>query len=179
MKLLGISGSAAGSKTALTVQHVLQDTTKQQTGTDVELLDLKDYQVQFCDGRDPFTYKGDTKTVIDKVLAADAFVIGSPVYQGSITGALKNLFDVLPMAALRHKVVGIIANGGSPHHYLAVENQLRPILSYFRSYIAPGYTYVLKNCFDNDNQLIDPTILERISILAQEIVTMHQALNEN
>ncbi len=34
---------------------------------EAELLDLRSYDVAFCDGRDPAGYTGDTRTVIDKV----------------------------------------------------------------------------------------------------------------
>ncbi|WP_410716495.1 NADPH-dependent FMN reductase [Brevibacillus sp. SIMBA_040] len=33
------------------------------------------------------------KKVIEKVSSADFYLFGTPVFQGSMTGALKNLFD--------------------------------------------------------------------------------------
>lgn len=65
MKLLGISGTVTGRKTAAVVQEVLRHVKKQDDSIEVELLDLSEYQVQFCDGRDPGTYTGDTKKVIE------------------------------------------------------------------------------------------------------------------
>ncbi|MED4571042.1 NAD(P)H-dependent oxidoreductase [Brevibacillus agri] len=179
MKLLGISGTVTGRKTAAVVQEVLRHVKKQDDSIEVELLDLSEYQVQFCDGRDPGTYTGDTKKVIELVTAADCYVIGTPIFQGSLTGALKNLFDLIPVSALRHKVMGFVATGGTYQHYLVIENQLKPIAGYFRAFTAPGYVYAHADHFNANNEVVDRDVLERIALLAQEIVFMQKALKGN
>jgi FMN reductase/FAD reductase [NAD(P)H] len=176
MKLLGISGTLVGDKTVTLVRNVLDEVKRQDPGIEVQLLDLKDYDVQFCDGRDPLTYTGDTKKVIDLVDDADCYIIGTPIFQGSITGALKNLFDLVPPSAFRHKTVGLVATGGTYQHYLVVENQLKPILSYFRAYVVPGYTYVYSDHFDENNEITDPEVSGRISSLAEEVIFMQRSL---
>lgn len=176
MKLLGISGTLVGNKTAILVQKVLDEVQRQDSDIEVQFLDLKDYDVQFCDGRDPLTYTGDTKKVIDLVSEADCYIIGTPIFQGSITGALKNLFDLVPPSAFRHKTVGLVATGGTYQHYLVVENQLKPILSYFRAYVAPGYTFVYSDHFNERNEITDPEVAGRISSLAEEVIFMQRSL---
>ncbi len=54
-----------------------------------EMLDLRDYEVQFCDGRNPAAYNLDTQKVMAAVLSADCFVIGTPVFQASMAAPLK------------------------------------------------------------------------------------------
>ena len=177
MKLLGISGTITGSKTRVVVQKIVDEIRQANPEIEVELLDMKEYDVQFCDGRDPSTYTGDTKTVIDKVAAADFYVIGTPIFQGSITGVLKNLFDLVPPQVFRNKVMGFAATGGTYQHYLVIENQLKPIAGYFRAFVAPGYVYAHNDHFDKQNQLTDPEVLERVSALAKEVVFMQKALS--
>jgi len=143
---------------------------------EVELLDMKDYQVQFCDGRDPADYDGDTRTVIDKVASADFYVIGTPVFQASITGVLKNLFDLVPISAFYQKVMGFVATGGTYQHYLMVENQLKPIAGFFRAYVAPSYVYLHDDHFDEQKRIADPEVLSRIERLAHEVVNMQRGL---
>jgi FAD reductase [NAD(P)H] len=176
MKLLGISGTITGSKTKVVVEKVLEEVTKHNPTIEVELLDLKKYDVQFCDGRDPSTYTGDTKKVIDIVSSADFYIIGTPIFQGSITGALKNLFDLVPPNNFRNKVMGFIATGGTYQHYLVIENQLKPIAGYFRAFVAPGFVYAHNDHFNQQNELIDVEVLERVSKLSKEVVFMQQAL---
>lgn len=176
MKLLGISGTITGSKTKVVVNQVLEEVKKNHPEIEVELFDLKQYDVQFCDGRDPSTYSGDTKTVIDLVLSADFYIIGTPIFQGSLTGVLKNLFDLIPPASLRNKIIGFVATGGTWQHFLVIENQLKPIAGYFRAFVAPSYVYVHNEHFNQTNEITDEDVLERISQLAQEVVFMQKAL---
>ncbi|TWD89611.1 FMN reductase/FAD reductase [NAD(P)H] [Neobacillus bataviensis] len=176
MKLLGISGTITGSKTKIVVEKVLEEVKKNYPEVEVELLDLKQFDVQFCDGRNPSEYTGDTKKVIELVSSADFYIIGTPIFQGSITGALKNLFDLVPPTDFRNKVMGFIATGGTYQHYLVIENQLKPIASYFRAYVAPGFVYAHNNHFSPQNELVDKEVLERISALSEEVVFMQKTL---
>ncbi len=173
---MGIAGTVTGSKTVSVINEVLKNVKQLDPSIDIELLDLKDYQVQFCDGRDPGAYTGDTKKVIDIVSAADFYIIGTPIFQGSFTGALKNLFDLVPVSALRNKVMGFVATGGTYQHYLVIENQLKPIAGYFRAFTAPGYVYVHTDHFNQENKVVDREVLDRIANLANEVVFMQRAL---
>jgi FAD reductase [NAD(P)H] len=176
MKLLGISGTIIGSKTLAVVEKVIELARKYDPQIETEILDLKKFDVQFCDGRHPSTYEGDTKKVIDMVSAADSYIIGTPIFQASLSGALKNLFDLVPPSVFRNKVIGFIATGGTYQHYLVIENQLKPIAGYFRAYIAPDYVYVHTDHFNRNNEIIDDDIKLRMENLAKEVVHMSKAL---
>lgn len=176
MKLLGISGTIIGAKTGIVVRKVLEDVKKKYPDIEVEVLDLMDYDVEFCDGRPAEKYSADTRTVIDKVSSADFYVIGTPIFQGSIPGPLKNLFDLIHPDAFRHKVMGFAANGGTYQHFLVIENQLKPIAGYFRAFVAPSYVYANYDHFNRENEIIDEDLLNRISSLADEVVHMQMSL---
>ncbi|MGG1661969.1 NADPH-dependent FMN reductase [Brevibacillus sp. NRS-1366] len=176
MKLVGISGTITGRKVGVVVQQVLQKVKQAHPEVEVEFLDLSEYDVQFCDGRDPATYTGDTKKVIDIVSAADFYIIGTPIFQGSFTGALKNLFDLVHPQALRHKVMGFVATGGTYQHFLVIENQLKPIAGYFRAFVAPSYVYAHNDHFNKQNEIVDQEVLDRMTDLANEVVFMQKAL---
>ncbi len=176
MKILGISGSVVGAKTSIVVQSVLDEIGRIAPEIERELLDLRQYQMSLCDGRDPSLYPDDTKKVVDIVSQADFYLIGTPVFQGSITGALKNLFDHIHPQTLRHKVMGFVTNGGTYQHYLVIENQLKPIAGFFRAYVAPGSVYVHSDHFNQHNELVDEEILGRIAELAAQLVHMQKAL---
>jgi len=175
MRLLGISGTITGSKTLTIVKKTLEEIQCNHPDIKVELLDMKKFDVQFCDGRDPAAYTGDTKKVIDLIAAADFYIIGTPILQGSITGVLKNLFDLVEPSVFRNKVMGFVATGGTYQHYLVIENQLKPIAGYLRAYTAPSYVYAHKNHFF-ENNLVDVDVLKRISKLANEVVFMQKSL---
>jgi FAD reductase [NAD(P)H] len=174
MKLLGISGTIVGSKTEVAVKKTLEYVDDDIT---TEFINLKDYDLEFCDGRPISEYNKDTQDLIGKICVADAYIFGTPIFQGSLTGVLKNLFDLIPPKALRRKVVGLIATGGTFQHYLVLENQLKPIAGYFRSYIAPGNVYLNDSHFNSNKEIIDEDTLFRLQELAKEMKFMQKQLD--
>jgi MsuE subfamily FMN reductase len=175
VRLLGISGSLGqGSRTSLVIQRVL-DAAAQDPEVETELLEVSRPGLAFCDGRPPDAYGGDTRAVVDTVAAADCYVVGSPMYRGSYTGAFKNLFDLLPNDALRGKAVGLVATGGSDHHFLALEHQMRPLLSFFQAHTVPGAVYAQNAHFTGDGLAED--LREGCRRLAAEVVRLARALS--
>jgi FMN reductase len=81
---------------------------------EVELIDLADRRIAFADGRPLSALDDDTEAVVTALARANAVVLATPVYRGSMTGTLKNLLDQVPVAALRDKPTAIVAMGGSP-----------------------------------------------------------------
>lgn len=85
---------------------------------------------------------GPAQAFTQRVADASGIVFASPVYRASLTGALKNALDLLPVEALQGKPVGIVAMGASDHHYLGVESHLRDILGWFGALVAPTSVYL-------------------------------------
>ena len=61
MKLLGISGTIVGVKTSVLVQRILDEVKQKYPEIEVEMLDLRNYDLQFCDGRKLEDYNQDTQ----------------------------------------------------------------------------------------------------------------------
>ena len=127
------------------------------------LINLADRKIAFADGRPPEQYGDDTATSVKQVHDAYAVLIASPVYRGSITGALKNFLDQLPIEALMGKPVGIIAMGATTHHYLGVDWHLRDILAWFGAFVAPTSTYLSSADFV-DGKLSSTALAEMVSL---------------
>jgi FMN reductase len=76
---------------------------------------------------------------IDQVSRARAIVVATPVYKAAYSGVLKVFLDLLSQTALKNKTVLPLATGGSPHHMLALDYALRPVLqSLSARHILPG-----------------------------------------
>jgi len=74
-----------------------------------------------------------------QVQRARAIVVATPVYKAAYSGVLKVFLDLLPQTALKEKTVLPLATGGSPHHMLALDYALRPVLqSLSARHILPG-----------------------------------------
>lgn len=59
------------------------------------------------------------------VEAADALIVGTPVYRASFTGLFKHFFDFVEQTALVDVPVLLAASGGSDRHALVLEHQLQ------------------------------------------------------
>ena len=177
MKILGISGSIKSQKTITAVEVVLQAIKNKDESVETELISLGDFDVAYSDGRDYRDYDGDTNIVISKMMAADAFIIGTPVYQSSIPGVLKNLFDLLPKDAFMDKVVGIITTAGSDKHFLMVESQLKPILNYMKAIIIPKHVFINEALFIN-GKIVSDDIEFRVKQLADDTVNITKVVHE-
>lgn len=172
MNLLGLSGSPsrnAASRTLSAVKQTVEYAHAQDSVIHMETINVRDLDVELCDGRDPSLYEGDTKTLIEKIVTADALILGTPVYRGSYTGILKNVFDVIPNDALVGKPVGIVVTGSTQHHYLAIEHEIKPLLGFFHAHALPGGVYLTPEHY-NDSVLVDEGALERLQQLATAIV---------
>lgn len=74
-----------------------------------------------------------------QVAAADVVIVATPVYKAAYSGVLKVFLDLLPQDGFKGKVVLPLATGGSPHHMLALDYSLRPVLqSLGAKHILPG-----------------------------------------
>ncbi|PLR95535.1 NADPH-dependent FMN reductase [Bacillus sp. T33-2] len=171
MKIVGISGSIVGSKTRTAMNYVSREFSQKYPEVEFTLIDLAEYNLQFSDGRSYLDYEGDTGYVTKTIMEADAIVIGTPVFQASIPATLKNIFDLLPVGALRDKVASMLVTAGSAKHYLVLEQQLKPILSYMKAQIVQGYVFIEEKDFHN-KEIVSDDVLFRIERLVEDTVLL-------
>jgi len=150
-KLLLVNG-AATPPGRLSAAIAFAAESARNAGAEADVLSLADTVLEICDGRKDDDYGPATRDAVGRMLAADAVLFGAPVYRASYPGVLKNLLDLAPVQALQVKPVGILAMGGSPHHYLGVESQMKDVLQWFGALVAPTNCYVTGGDF-KDGQL--------------------------
>lgn len=177
MKILLLNGTIKGKKTRVLLDLMADMLAAKAPEAEIELADLRDYVLQFSDGRNYQDYTGDTLTIAQKVMAADVLVLGSPIYQASIPAPLKNVLDLLPKAALRDKTVAIIMTSGSGKHYLVAEMQLKPILTFMKANIMSSYVFAEDLDFIQD-ELNNDDIRFRLQSLAEDTITMAQVYQQ-
>jgi FMN reductase len=119
-----------------------QSAAERHPGLTTTTLDLATLQIPLADGRPPAEAGPDVETTVGAIATADAVVLASPTYRGSLTGALKNLLDHLPVPALRGTPTAIAAIGASDHHFLGVDRHLRDILTFFGAATTPTSLYL-------------------------------------
>ncbi len=139
---------------------------------------LRDYGIKDFAGAFLGVRAGTGLYLIDKIIDADALIFGTPMYRGTYTGLLKNVFDLIPNDALMGKPVGLIATGGSDHHYLALEHELKPLLGFFLAHAIPGSVYANNDHYSN-RDLVSQDVIDRLKQLAESIVNFVRILPED
>lgn len=82
-----------------------------------------------------------------QIASARAVVVATPVYKAAYSGVLKVFLDLLPQNGLQGKAVLPLATGGSPHHMLALDYALRPVLH------ALSARHILPGVYATDSQI--------------------------
>ena len=142
----------------------------------LDIMSLVETPIDTCDGRPLEKYGADTREAVDRIAAAAAVLIAAPVYRASFPGVLKNLLDIVPVGALQGKPVGIVAMGGSAHHYLAVDTQLRQVLGWFGALVAPTAVYLTGADF-HDGALTSESARKDLNALADTLLMLLRRLD--
>jgi FMN reductase len=143
---------------------------------EVDIMNLAETPIDTCDGRPLDGYGAETRRAVDRIAGAAALLIAAPVYRASFPGVLKNLLDIVPVEALQGKPVGIVAMGGSPHHYLAVDTQLRQVLGWFGALVAPTSVYLTGADF-TDGRLASEAAHKDLVALADTLLLLLRRLD--
>lgn len=153
MKVLAINGSSRkGGNTEILLTKVLEPC--REAGFDTEIFVLGGKLVHGCigcrtcreSGEPVCIFKNDVMNdLIQKMIEADAIVIGSPVYFSDVTSEIKALMDragycTLGRRLLRHKVgaaVAAVRRGGAVHtvdtinHFFMISEMVIPGSTYW------------------------------------------------
>ena len=176
MKLVMVVGAATPpGRLNSAVEHLAATLAARGPGIETAIVSLAASRVEFCDGRALEDYDAATRASVATVAAADGVLLAAPVYRASFPGVLKNLLDLLPVEALRDKPVAVVAMGGSPHHYLAVDSHLRLVLAWFGAIALPNSVYLTGRDFAEGRVASDAAAAD-LAALGEALATLAAAI---
>lgn len=176
IKVVGVAAELTGWKATITLHAVLESMKKIEPNITTELIEMKEYDVEFVTGQPLSYYNADTWEVVSTITSADILIFSTPIYQASITGALKNLFDHFPVDAFNRKVTGMVTVGGIEKHFLVSEYQLKPILSYLKGLVPRRNVFVHSDSFSEINEIVDENVMPRINLMAEEMLQLYKCV---
>lgn len=124
IQVLGICGSLrTESYTRQAVAVALA--AAQREGAEVITLSTAELMLPLCNGADP-QRESEVMQLRARVQSAEALLIGSPEYCGTLSAVLKNIFEWLSPNVLVGKVIGVlaVAEGASAQGSLSALQQL-------------------------------------------------------
>jgi NAD(P)H-dependent FMN reductase len=170
VKIVGISGSLRDSSyTALALQQAI--TRVEALGAEVELLDLRNLNLPFCNGGDEYPDYPDVIKLQDSVKEADGLILATPEYHGSVSGVIKNALDLMSFEHLSDKVTGLISVLGGQSNSNAL-NDLRIIMRWVHAWVIPEQIAIGQawQAFDREGKLLDEKLSQRFDQFAQSLV---------
>ncbi|GGX93382.1 NADPH-dependent FMN reductase [Streptomyces hiroshimensis] len=140
LHVLCVAGSpSAGSHTRALVGHIgglLEQRGFESGLADLAVLDLPRSHPDHYWSEAPHPV-GRAREFIEAVLAADALVLGTPVYHSGYSGLLKNAVDLLPSDAFAGKAVGLVSHAGGPRGSATACEQLRQVVKALEGWAVP------------------------------------------
>ncbi|HEY8691962.1 MAG TPA: NAD(P)H-dependent oxidoreductase [Chloroflexota bacterium] len=175
MLVLGVAGSAAKSHRTRALIELALAGAAELPDVQTRLVDLADTTIDFPDGRPVEAYSLATREVLDLVKVAGAYILGTPMYRGGMTGALKNLIDVIPKDYVVGKAAGLVATGASLHHYLGADLGLRTAMAFFQVHVVPAILYGASFQLV-DGRPDDPNLTAQAQQLGRDTVELARAV---
>ena len=144
-------------------------------GARTRLLDLRELDLPMFNPEDAPTRA--VSELIETCHAADGMLWSSPLYQGSISGALKNALDWLRLLAdreppfLHDKVIGLISAAGGTQGLQAI-NTMEFVTRALRAWAVPYVVPVASaaRVFDEAGQIQDRSVESQLRMLGSEVV---------
>jgi len=140
------------------------------------LLDLRELDLPMYNPDDDEPGEAATR-VIESCYSADGLIWSSPLYQGTISGALKNALDWLHLLGprepsyLHDKVIGLISAAGGTQGLQAIntmEFATRALRGWAVPYVVP--VAAAASVFDAEGRIQDQAVGLQLERLGQEVV---------
>ncbi|WP_049928961.1 NADPH-dependent FMN reductase [Halopiger goleimassiliensis] len=172
--VLAVSGSLRDESYTRTALRYVLDAADER-GAETTLLDLREYDLPVYDP--DIEDQGDAAAATRLVREADAVALGTPVYHGSYSGALKNFHDYCGFDEYEDTTVGLLAAAGGGS-YGSTLDHLRITVRGVHGWVLP-HQVGLRNAsskFEADPDAIDgrrfrdPSLQERVEKLGRSLV---------
>lgn len=142
-------------------------------GAPRDLLDLREWDLPICDGKSCYDHPA-IGPLTERVAAATAILIASPVYNYDLNAAVKNLLE-LTGSAWEAKAVGFLCAAGGQRSYMSPIGFANSLMFDYRCHVIPRYVYATKDDFTAERDPSDE-LAGRIRQLARAAVDLASAL---
>jgi FMN reductase len=177
-RILGVTGSLReNSHSTKTLATVLQIAAS-KFSAEVRLLNLRETKLPFYSPNitTSDSFYGNIKIVTQDVEWADAFVLASPDYHGSMSGTIKNFLDHF-WEEFAGKTFGYLCT--SHEKGLTVMDQMRTAVRQCYGWSMPyGVSINSGQDFNADGQIINSQLSKRLNMLARDLVVYGKLIRD-
>ena len=178
VKILGLSGSyGLTSKNGLLLSAALDECKK--LGAEVHIWDLVEKPLPLV-GAEGSWQDANVKEFQALATECDGYILTSPEYHGTMSGVMKNTLDWVYKDHVGGKAFGLMSTLGGISNSNTL-NHMRIAVRWIHGWCVPEQVAVgkVKEAFDDDNNLTDTDVAERVVGLAQSVVNAAIMLRDN
>jgi len=144
-----------------------------ELGAATEMLDLRDYELIFCDGKHPDSeLPSGVLELRNKIKNAEGVIIGTPEYHGSFSGVLKNALDLMGFDEFEGKLIGLVGVAGGQVGAVNSLNSLRVVGRALHSWVIPEQVSIPTawKYFNEDGSVNDLRIEDKLKEIGRQVV---------
>ena len=166
-KLLGIGSSLRKNSSSNRVLRMVLEKS-QRYGADTKLIELREINLPVFNPNKPRETSDDVKKLNNQMTNADAFILATPDYHGSMSGGMKNFLDYY-WYEFSGKIFGYIVS--SHEKGLTVMDHMRTAIRQCYGWSLPyGLSINTEYDLDEHYNISNPKLLLRIENMSRDIV---------
>lgn len=168
--VVGIGGSLRGnSHTRRAVAIALQGAA--ELGARTQLIDLRDYDLAFCNGEETTDKLPGIIRLRSEVKAAQGIILGTPEYHGSFSGVLKNALDLMGFDEFEGKLVGLLGVSGGMMGAVNALASLQVIVRSLHAWLVPEQAMIAHSsrAFDANGQMHNLELEARVKEVGRQV----------
>src|ERR671931_2507571 len=168
IKILGVASSLRESSYSTRALKILLEAAANNYGAKTHLLDLRSTKLPLYNPASELGGSDDIQTVSSAVRWADAFVLASPDYHGSMSGTMKNFLDYF-WEEFAGKTFAYLCT--SHEKGLTVMDQMRTAVRQCYGWSMPyGVSINSGEDFNADGIIVNPELSKRLNMLARDLI---------
>ena len=142
-----------------------------EAGAETQLIDLRDYQLVFCDGGDTDDVPHDVSRLRDEVKRAQGIILATPEYHGGYSGVLKNALDLMGFDEFEGKMIGLVGVSGGGVGASGALAGLRSVGRALHAWVVPEQATVanVDEVFDETGACKDKAIEKRLKAVGRQV----------
>ena len=141
-------------------------------GAETELLELRDLSLVFYGSVPPDEYPPDVLKLRQALRDSRGIILATPEYHGSLSGALKNMLDLMTIEDFETKIIGLVGVAGGQIGAINSLNTMKTICRNLHSWVLPQEVSIANSgqAFNSEGNAVDPAVEDRLRNVGRQLV---------
>jgi FMN reductase len=136
------------------------------------LLELRDFNLVFYGSIPEDDYPPDVHQLRQTLKDSQGIILATPEYHGSLTGALKNMLDLMRIEDFETKIIGLVGVAGGEIGAINSLTTMKTICRNLHCWVLPQEVSIANSAqtFDHDGNVKDAAIEQRLLNVGRQVV---------